>query len=65
MKKNKKKSITKYNLQKMKNILILLLSFLMFSFIVEPNDIDTAIRSGNTKVLFNRMNENVELVILD
>jgi len=49
----------------MKNIILLLLSFLMFSFIVEPDDIDAAIRSGNTKTLSARMNTNVELVILD
>jgi len=49
----------------MKNIILLVLSFFMFSFIIEPDDIDAAIRSGNTKVLSQRMNVNVELVILD
>jgi len=49
----------------MKNIIFFFLTFLMFSFILPPDDIDTAIRSGNTEVLFKRMNVNVELVILD
>ena len=49
----------------MKKILITLLVAISFSFTQQGDNIDIAIRSGDTAVLSKYMNTNVELVILD
>lgn len=48
-----------------KSIAFVLLAFVSLSFIGEPDEINKALRTGNTEVLKQNMNSTVELVILE
>lgn len=48
-----------------KFLFILLISISFTSFIGEPEEINDALKTGNTNVLKQKMNSTIELVILD
>lgn len=53
------------NLNVFKSIVLIVIAFVLLSFIDIPDHINTALKSGDTAALKKYMNSTVELVILD